>query len=70
MGLAQLCERAPDLATPAPDTSNLDNPALPRYILLKSVLQQCTHAAYEVSEAVSTTYFTHSGQINRSVGAA
>jgi uncharacterized alpha-E superfamily protein len=69
-GLAQLCERAPDLATPAPDTSTPDGLAVPRYELLKSVLQQCTEAAYEVSEAVSTTYFTHSGLINRSVGAA
>ena len=69
-GLAQLCEQAPDLATPARDTSNPDNLALPRYELLRHVLQQCTDAAYEVSEEVSTTYFTHSGLVNRSVGAA
>jgi len=32
------------------------------------VLYQCTQAAFEVSEEISATYFTHSGLANRSVG--
>ena len=64
-GLAQLCERAPDLATPAPVTADSTPP---RFDLLKDVLYQCTRAANEVSEEISATYFTHSGLANRSVG--
>jgi uncharacterized circularly permuted ATP-grasp superfamily protein/uncharacterized alpha-E superfamily protein len=64
-GLAQLCEYAPDLVTPATAGRN---GATPEYTLLKSVLQQCSNAAYEVSEDISTTYFTHSGLSNHSIG--
>ena len=64
-GLAQLCEYAPDLVTPA--TSGAPG-ATPKYELLKSVLQQCSNAAYEVSEDISTTYFTHAGLSNHSIG--
>jgi uncharacterized circularly permuted ATP-grasp superfamily protein/uncharacterized alpha-E superfamily protein len=64
-GLAQLCERAPDLITPA----NPGSGATPQYDLLRSVLQQCCNAAYEVSEEISATYFTHAGLSNHSVGA-
>ncbi|WP_180131252.1 circularly permuted type 2 ATP-grasp protein [Rhodoferax sp. BLA1] len=64
-GLAQLCEVAPDLVTPAmAGTSG----ATPQYELLRSVLQQCSNAAYEVSEDISATYFTHAGLSNHSVG--
>ncbi|MBT3065425.1 circularly permuted type 2 ATP-grasp protein [Rhodoferax sp. U11-2br] len=64
-GLAQLCEVAPDLVTPAmAGTSG----ATPQYELLRSVLQQCGNAAYEVSEDISATYFTHAGLSNHSVG--
>jgi uncharacterized alpha-E superfamily protein len=65
-GLAQLCEVAPDLVTPA---SAGTAGTTPEYELLKSVLRQCSNAAYEVSEDISITYFTHAGLSNRSVGA-
>ena len=66
-GLAQLCERSPDHSG---HSSPSGQPGItPRYTLLKEVLQQCTSAAYHVSEEISLTYFTHSGLINRSVGA-
>ncbi|MDD2925099.1 circularly permuted type 2 ATP-grasp protein [Rhodoferax sp.] len=44
-------------------------PASPRYALLSSLLQQCQRSACEVSEEISTTYFTHASLVNRSVGA-
>jgi len=69
-GLAQLCEQTPDLVTPAnPDASSLDTAEAPSYGLLQDVLQQCCRAAFEVSEDISATYFTHAGLANRSVGA-
>jgi uncharacterized circularly permuted ATP-grasp superfamily protein/uncharacterized alpha-E superfamily protein len=69
-GLAQLCDQAPDLATAADDLiDDAGAPSEPRYQLLKDILQQCSNAAYVVSEEISTTYFTHSGLANRSVGA-
>jgi uncharacterized circularly permuted ATP-grasp superfamily protein/uncharacterized alpha-E superfamily protein len=68
-GLAQLCEHAPDLITSDPNNQQGPEDASARhYELLKQVLYQCTEAAYAVSEEISTTYFTHSGQANRSVG--
>jgi len=66
-GLAQLCERAPDLVTPV--TSAATSGGEPSYELLRSVLHQCSNAAYEVSEDISATYFTHAGLSNHSVGA-
>ncbi len=66
-GLAQLCEQASDLITPALPVG--DRAEGVSYALLKDLLYQCTHAAFEVSDAVSVTYFTHSGMLNRSVGA-
>ncbi|MFZ4623780.1 MAG: circularly permuted type 2 ATP-grasp protein [Rhodoferax sp.] len=65
-GLAQLCERSPDLMTPVVDSDGTE--AAPRYSLLRDVLYQCTDAAHQVSEEISATYFTHSGLANRSVG--
>jgi len=65
-GLAQLCEYAPDLVTPA---STAAAGAAPQYDLLRSVLQQCSTAAYAVSEDISATYFTHAALNNHSVGA-
>ena len=73
-GLAQLCDLQVDLASPAFDQA-LDArqaagvAAPPRFELLKMVLQQCTQAAFDVSDEISTTYFTHSGLVNHSVGA-
>lgn len=66
-GLAQLCERAPDLVTPAASAAASGDE--PSYELLRSVLHQCSNAAYEVSEDISATYFTHAGLSNHSVGA-
>jgi len=68
-GLVQLCELAPDLATPQPDTTDPLAQKTPGYELLKAVLLQCSHAAYQVSEEISATYFTHAGLANHSVGA-
>ena len=68
-GLAQLCERTSDLITPSqPDMPAQADEPTRHYELLKQVLYQCTDAAYTVSEEISATYFTHSGQANRSVG--
>ena len=52
-GLAQLCE---------PDAEG-------RYPVLHSLLLHCSAAAYGLSEQVGATYFTHSDQANKSVGA-
>jgi uncharacterized circularly permuted ATP-grasp superfamily protein/uncharacterized alpha-E superfamily protein len=68
-GLVQLCGLQVDLASPARDQQAVDgSPATPSYDLLRSVLQQCARSAFEVSDEVSTTYFTHSGVANFSVG--
>jgi len=69
-GLAQLCDNAPDRVTPAPTTGSTRAPgeASLRYALLKDVLHQCTHASFLVSDEISTTYFTHSGLANQSLG--
>jgi uncharacterized circularly permuted ATP-grasp superfamily protein/uncharacterized alpha-E superfamily protein len=64
-GLAQLCDRAPDLASPQAEVSE----PIAHFELLRAVLQQCIQAAYEVSEDISATYFTHAGMANHSVGA-
>ncbi|MCM2341213.1 circularly permuted type 2 ATP-grasp protein [Rhodoferax sp.] len=69
--LAQLCDEAPDLVTPAQtlgDTSDAGEPSL-QYVLLKDVLYQCTEASFVVSDDISATYFTHSGLANQSLGA-
>ncbi len=39
------------------------------YARLMELLQQCTQAAYQLSDALSTRYFTHSGEARHSVGA-
>jgi hypothetical protein len=60
-----------DLASPASDLPPSREPLeARRFTLLKGVLQHCTSAAFIVSEEISTTYFTHSGLVNTSVGAA
>ncbi|MCF8161046.1 MAG: circularly permuted type 2 ATP-grasp protein [Polaromonas sp.] len=70
-GLAQLCDEAPDLVTPAQAQGNsFDADAQTmRYALLKDVLYQCTRASFVVSDEISATYFTHSGLANQSLGA-
>jgi uncharacterized alpha-E superfamily protein len=71
-GLAQLCDDAPDLVTPAQAVNSAltTGQATPRYELLKGVLYQCTQASFVVSDDISATYFTHSGLANQSLGAA
>jgi uncharacterized alpha-E superfamily protein len=68
-GLAQLCDEAPDLVTPASGKDPAQISPESRYALLKDVLYQCTQASYAVSDDISTTYFTHSGLANQSLGA-
>ena len=71
-GLAQLCDEAPGLVTPAQAANNVTAHAAPaaRYALLKDVLTQCSNASFQVSDGISATYFTHSGLANQSLGAA
>ena len=52
--LAALCDTLPNSTTPHQ---------------LMALLQELDNAAFVVSEDISTTYFTHSGQFNKSVGA-
>ena len=53
--LAQLCEAQPGTA--------------PGYFYaLNDLLMQCTAAAFNVSDEISATYFTHSGEIKQSLG--
>ena len=57
--LAQLCK------TQAPGSgSNSDG----YFFALNDLLLQCSGAAIDVSNAINSTYFTHSGEINGSVG--
>jgi uncharacterized circularly permuted ATP-grasp superfamily protein/uncharacterized alpha-E superfamily protein len=59
-GLAQLCD--------AGDVNDQgQNAALP-YPALMQLLQTCGQAAYDVSEDVGATYFTHSNEAKQSVG--
>ncbi|WP_296490668.1 circularly permuted type 2 ATP-grasp protein [Rhodoferax sp.] len=70
--LAQLCDKAPDLVSPAPESDTVlsTGGGAARYELLKNVLYQCSHASFVVSDEISTTYFTHSGLVNQSLGAS
>ncbi|PKO62417.1 MAG: A circularly permuted ATPgrasp family protein [Betaproteobacteria bacterium HGW-Betaproteobacteria-18] len=71
-GLAQLCANAPDLITPAPASGSAcaTGEPTPRYTLLKEVLSECINASFLVSDDISTTYFTHSGLANQSLGSS
>lgn len=51
--LVQLCEASPGQGD---------------FLALTDLLLQCQSASLNVSDAISTTYFTHSGEINQSVG--
>ena len=62
--LAQLCETQPLEATPGNEAGT--EPGY--YFALNDLLLQCTGAAFNVSDAISTTYFTHSGETKQSVG--
>jgi uncharacterized circularly permuted ATP-grasp superfamily protein/uncharacterized alpha-E superfamily protein len=62
--LTQLCEAQ---ALAADDRSdNADGAGY--YFALNDLLLQCSTASLHVSDAISTTYFTHSGETNQSVG--
>ena len=63
--LAQLCEAQPMVAIP----SHQAGMEAGYFFALNDLLLQCTTAAYNVSDEISTTYFTHSGETKQSVGA-
>jgi len=73
--LTQLASNEPEtlarlsLQVPDPGTWSLKQLCAPRGDALIDVLQQCSRAAFAVSEDISTTYFTHAGLANRSLGA-
>lgn len=62
--LAKLCE-----AFPGSSPSATESGSEPGYFhALNDLLMQCVSSAFNVSEDISTTYFTHSGETNQSVG--
>lgn len=62
--LAKLCE-----AFPGSSPSATESGSEPGYFYaLNDLLMQCVSSAFNVSEDISTTYFTHSGETNQSVG--
>jgi uncharacterized alpha-E superfamily protein len=81
--LAKLCDSASAaqsaiaVQVPDPDRWNFSNPAqtqdasaaLVEPVSLQQLLGALSDAAYRVSDAISATYFTHSGQTNQSLGA-
>lgn len=62
--LTQLCEAM--LVAPGTGGESGAQPGV--FLSLNDLLLQCTAAALTVSEEISTTYFTHSGQIKQSLG--
>ena len=62
--LEQLCESQPMPASDGDDSDS--NPGY--YFALNDLLLKCTAAAFNVSEEISTTYFTHSGKNKQSLG--
>jgi uncharacterized circularly permuted ATP-grasp superfamily protein/uncharacterized alpha-E superfamily protein len=58
--LEELCESQP-VAIPQGNSGAY-------FFALNDLLLQCTAAAFRVSDAISTTYFTHSGETKQSVG--
>jgi uncharacterized circularly permuted ATP-grasp superfamily protein/uncharacterized alpha-E superfamily protein len=63
--LTKLCLALPDHASP-PDSAPAGETGY--FFALNELLLQCTSAAYQVSEHISTTYFTHSGETKQSLG--
>jgi uncharacterized circularly permuted ATP-grasp superfamily protein/uncharacterized alpha-E superfamily protein len=65
----------PDIALSVPDPEQwslqamCERDAQGRYTALLELLQQCTDAAYQLSDGLSARYFTHSGDPRESVGA-
>jgi uncharacterized circularly permuted ATP-grasp superfamily protein/uncharacterized alpha-E superfamily protein len=76
--LAKLAGSAPDqlsllsLSVPDPDQWQLEWLCQPApddsFGALQRLLQQCSEAAYQVSEEIGATYFTHSGDAGQSLG--
>jgi uncharacterized circularly permuted ATP-grasp superfamily protein/uncharacterized alpha-E superfamily protein len=72
--LEALCQAQPVMT---PETGDFgDLPASPAtnqapgyYFALNELLIQCTAAAFHISEEISATYFTHSGETKQSMGA-
>jgi uncharacterized alpha-E superfamily protein len=68
--LAQLCEAQRTHASDGPGHS-LEigiGPESGCYFALNDLLLQCVNAAFQVSEQISTTYFTHSTETKQSMG--
>jgi uncharacterized circularly permuted ATP-grasp superfamily protein/uncharacterized alpha-E superfamily protein len=65
----------PDIALTVPDPQQWSLEAMcrrdadGRYVMLLELLQQCTDAAYKLSDDLGARYFTHSGDSRHSVGA-
>jgi uncharacterized circularly permuted ATP-grasp superfamily protein/uncharacterized alpha-E superfamily protein len=65
----------PDVALTVPDPQQwslavmCERDGEGRYTALLDLLQQCTDAAYELSDALGARYFTHSGDARQSIGA-
>jgi uncharacterized alpha-E superfamily protein len=65
----------PDVALTVPDPQQWSLAAMcerdgeGRYTALLDLLQQCTDAAYELSDALGARYFTHSGDARQTIGA-
>jgi uncharacterized alpha-E superfamily protein len=65
----------PDVALTVPDPQQWSLAAMcerdgeGRYTALLDLLQHCTDAAYELSDALGARYFTHSGDARQSIGA-
>ena len=71
--LEELCQSQPafirnlnETGTP-PQTPSAVDPGY--YFALNELLIQCSAAAFHISEEISATYFTHSGETNQSMGA-
>jgi uncharacterized alpha-E superfamily protein len=64
----------PDIALTVPDPQQWSLDAMcerdagGRYAVLLDLLQQCTDAAYQLSDDLGARYFTHSGEARRSIG--
>jgi hypothetical protein len=52
----------------SPEHGNEESASLVEPVSLQQLLSALTSSAYNVSDAISTTYFTHSGQTNQSLG--
>ncbi len=62
--LAQLCETQAKLIETVDDAGS----EVGYFFALNDLLLQCTTSAFTVSDGISTTYFTHSGQTDQSLG--